>query len=92
MTKIPYEVEGTLHVVARLVQRIREVRSLGFQVRQEYLGPHVGSWCEISGRKIIFLDSSQTAADQLAALNEAIAGYSPARGETVTLSAGCDTC
>lgn len=60
------------HVVARLTKRIREARAMGFQIRQEFLGDQPGSWCEIGGRKIIFLDSSHSAVDQLSTLDEAI--------------------
>ncbi|MGV3485870.1 MAG: hypothetical protein ACO1RT_15740 [Planctomycetaceae bacterium] len=67
------------NIVQRLRRRIAEVRSLGFQIRQEFLQGHPSSWCEIGGKKTIFLDSSQPAADQIAALDEAIRSYQPAR-------------
>jgi hypothetical protein len=65
-------------VVARLAIRIREARRLGFHVRQEYLGGNVGNWCEIGGRKTVFLDASQAAGEQLAVLEQAIDSYRPA--------------
>lgn len=65
------------HIVARLRMRIREVRALGFRVRQEILGGHQANWCEIDGKKTLFIDASQTAREQLAAIDEAVADYVP---------------
>jgi hypothetical protein len=69
------DLSGGDNIVAKLNSRIREVRRQGFQVRQEVLGGHQSSWCEIGGKKILFLDASQTAREQLAAIDEALAGY-----------------
>lgn len=66
------------NVVARLASRMREARSMGFQVRQEFLGGQPGNWCEIAGTKFVFLDSSQSAIDQLSVLDHAIRSYRPA--------------
>jgi hypothetical protein len=63
------------HIVDRLRARIREVRAMGFHVRQEVLGAHQPNWCELGGKKVLFLDASQTARDQLASIEEALAGY-----------------
>jgi hypothetical protein len=65
-------------IVSRLSTRIREARAMGFQIRQEFLEGNPGNWCEIAGRKIVFLDSSQGAAEQLATLDQAISSYRPA--------------
>jgi hypothetical protein len=51
---------------------------MGFRVRQEFLDGQPGAWCEIAGRKTVFLDSAQTAAEQLATLEDAIRTYRPA--------------
>ncbi len=73
------ELPAAEHVVARLKMRIREVKSLGFQVRQELLGGQPSSWCEIGGKKILFLDAAQSAREQLAAIDETLASYVPPR-------------
>ena len=66
------------HIVARLRRRLAEVRAMGFQIRQEVLEGKPGTWCEIAGRKTVFIDASQPAIEQLAALNEAVRSYRPA--------------
>jgi len=73
----PY-IGGSLHIVARLAKRIREARELGFQIRQEFLGVHQSNWCEIAGRKTVFLDAAQTAVEQLTTLDDALQTYRPA--------------
>ena|GEM_PF-2067951 len=78
MQDTPHPVAAPLHVVARLAKRIREARAMGFQIRQEFLGGHPGSWCEIAGRKTVFLDASHSAVEQLSTLEEAIQSYRPA--------------
>ena len=64
------------NVVVRLKLRIREVRAMGFHVRQELLSGHRPNCCEIAGRKTLFLDASQSAREQLASIDEALASYS----------------
>ncbi len=66
---------GDENVIQRLRRRIREVRAMGFQVRQELLGGQPPAWCEIAGRKWLFLDAAQPARDQLRALEEVLADY-----------------
>jgi len=51
---------------------------MGFQIRQEFLGGQPGNWCEIAGKKFVFLDSAQSAIDQLSVLDDAIRSYRPA--------------
>lgn len=58
------------NVVERLRRRIGEARAAGLVVRQEVLGPHQPAWCELAGRKTVFLDSTQPARDQLAVLDQ----------------------
>ncbi len=67
--------EPSIHVVGRLAQRVREARAMGFHVRQELLFDGASNWCEIGGRKTVFLDSSQPAGEQLQALDAAIRNY-----------------
>jgi len=69
---------GRENVVQRLKSRIRDARAKGFIVRQELMGEHQPTWCEVKGRKILFLDASQPAREQLASLDEAMATYHPA--------------
>lgn len=63
------------NVVERLRTRIRQVRASGFIVRQEVLGPHQSTWCEIGGRKMLFLDAAQPAREQIATIDEVLADY-----------------
>jgi hypothetical protein len=67
------------NVVQRLRMRIREARAMGFQVRQELLGDQPAAWCEIGGRKVLFIDAAQPAREQIATIEEAIASYRPAQ-------------
>lgn len=63
------------NVVERLRTRIRQARASGFVVRQELLGPHQSTWCEIGGRKMLFLDAAQPAREQIATIDEVLADY-----------------
>ncbi len=60
------------NIVERLRSRIGQARVAGFVVRQEVLGPHQPAWCEIAGRKTLFLDSTQSAREQLAVVDEVL--------------------
>ncbi len=60
------------NVVERLAERIRYARSLGFDIRKEMLGGQAGACCEIAGRKTLFIDAAQTAAEQILAIDESI--------------------
>lgn len=63
------------HVVARLQHRIDEARAIGFKIRIEPLDGGQATWCEIAGVPTLFIDLSQTAAEQLRQLDETLAGY-----------------
>ena len=63
------------NVVSRLKQRLSEARSLGFKVRMELLSDEHASWCEIAGVPTLFVDLSQTAAEQLQQVEETLATY-----------------
>ena len=66
------------NVVVRLKQRLREARSIGFQVRMEALDGEQASWCEIAGVPTLFVDVSQTSAEQLHLVEETLAAYAEA--------------
>ncbi|TWU36544.1 hypothetical protein Q31b_48250 [Novipirellula aureliae] len=63
------------NVVERLRRLSSEVKKIGFQLRSEYLDGEQPTWCMIGKQKIIFVDLSQTAAEQLRQLEEALAEY-----------------
>ena len=63
------------NVVARLKRRMDEARLLGFKVRMEPLDGEQATWCEIGGVPTLFVDLSQTAAEQLHQVDEALASY-----------------
>ncbi|WP_231603041.1 hypothetical protein [Neorhodopirellula pilleata] len=62
------------NVLDRLARLTRIARQHGFEVRGEPLGNSQGgggsTWCEIRGRRILFLDLSQPAAEQAIAIRE----------------------
>lgn len=60
-------------IVQRLKRRIDEAHRLGFKVRHEWLDGLESSWCELGGVKMLFLDVSKNAAEQLEQVNGAIA-------------------
>lgn len=66
------------NVVQRLRTRIRQARASGFIVRQELLGPHQPTWCEIGGQKMLFLNAAQPAREQIITIDEALADYQTA--------------
>jgi hypothetical protein len=68
------------NVVARLKRRIDEARMLGFRVRMEPLDGEQATWCEIAGVPTLFVDLSQTAAEQLHQVDEALASYGQLHG------------
>jgi len=61
------------NIVQRLRRRIRETRRLGIDVRLEWLDGGQCDWCVIGKEIVVFLDSGQTAAEQLAQLEEIVA-------------------
>ena len=54
-----------MHTVELLARTLEFAESIGYEIRQEYLGGVGGGACEFSGRKWIFVDLALNAADQL---------------------------
>jgi hypothetical protein len=67
------QLEG--NVVERLRTRIRKAKACGFVVRQELLGSYQSTWCEVGGRKMLFLDAAQPAREQIATIDEVLEDY-----------------
>ncbi len=63
------------NVVTRLRRRIREAKAMGFKVRSEWLDDEQATWCEVGGVKTLFVDLSQTAAEQLRQLDETLEAF-----------------
>ena len=60
----------TENVLDRLKRMTRIARQHGFDVRGEPLEGAGCTWCEIRGRRILFLDLSQPATEQIVATRE----------------------
>lgn len=69
----PSEIKS--NVVERLKAKLNEARRQGFKVRMEFLDGEQASWCVIGGDPTLFVDQSQTAAEQLRQLDETLAAY-----------------
>jgi len=67
------------NVIERLRQRIRDAKGMGVRVRSEWLDDEQASWCEIGGVVTIFIDLSQTAAEQLQQLEDSLASLAAER-------------
>ncbi|TWT82191.1 hypothetical protein CA13_36520 [Planctomycetes bacterium CA13] len=63
------------NVVERLKRRSAEAKKLGFHLRTELLDGEQATWCMIGMKKTIFIDLSQTAAEQLRTLDEILADF-----------------
>ncbi len=63
------------HIVLRLKAKFQQARALGFRVRLELLSDQQASWCILAGKPTLFVDLSQTAAEQLRGIDEALADY-----------------
>ena len=63
------------NVVTRLRSRLNDARGLGFRVRMEPLDGEQATWCVIGGVPTLFVDLSQTAAEQLQQVNESLKAY-----------------
>lgn len=63
------------NIVQRLKAKLGEARSQGFKIRMEFFDDEQASWCVIGGVPTLFVDQSQTAAEQLRQLDEILAAY-----------------
>ena len=61
-----------MHTVELLDAALATARSLGYQVRFEWLGGSGGGSCELKGQKCIFVDMALTSAEQLVHVAEAL--------------------
>lgn len=75
MSNSPQHRESSDNVVARLQQRLIDARQAGLEVRLELLDGQQATWCEIAGSPTLFVDLSQTAAEQLQQVDEAVRAY-----------------
>lgn len=67
--------DETGNIVQRLKSQIKKAKSLGFTVRFELLDGEQPSWCVLGKSKVLFLDLSQTANEQLRSLNETLDSF-----------------
>lgn len=67
------------NVLQRLDRMTRIARNHGFEIRGESLGGGGSTWCEIRGRRVLFLDLSQPAAEQVLAIREILEETSAVR-------------
>jgi hypothetical protein len=61
-----------MHTVDLLEQAVAMAESVGYAVRQEWLGGAGGGSCEIRGRKWLFVDLALTPAEQLSQVLEVL--------------------
>lgn len=63
-----------MHTVELLNEAVQTAKSLGYEVRQDWLGGNGGGHCLVRGRKWLLLDMAQTADEQLDVVAEALRG------------------
>ena len=73
MPMTPSANRATENIVQRLNHRIEQAKGLGFEIRTEWLDGMESTWCELGGTKILFLDVSKNAVEQLDQVDKAIA-------------------
>jgi hypothetical protein len=61
-----------MHTVALLKEALDAARSLGYEVRQDWLGGNGGGHCLVRGRKWLLLDVAQSADEQLDIVGNAL--------------------
>ena len=72
----------SINVVERLKEQICRAETLGLAVRMEMLADQRATWCEIAGVPTLFVDLSQTAAEQLKQVEETLDAFSQASGHS----------
>lgn len=60
-----------MHTVERLERALKQARQQGFHIRQEWLETG-GGVCEFGGKRWLFIDLAQSAAEQLAQVRDAL--------------------
>jgi hypothetical protein len=61
-----------MHTVELREQALRMARQLGYCIREEWLDGNGGGQCEFAGRRWIFVDLAQSAAEQLEQVAETL--------------------
>jgi hypothetical protein len=63
------------NVVRRLKDKLKEARSYGLKIRMEMLCDEQASWCVVGGTPTLFVDLSQSVAEQLRQVDETLQAY-----------------
>lgn len=66
-----------MHSVDRLERALEQARAQGWEVRQEWLGETSGGACRVGARRILFVNLSLPAAEQLTQVLEALQSAQP---------------
>jgi len=61
-----------MHTLDMRDKAIATAKSLGYEIRQEWLDGQGGGLCEVAGRRILFIDQSQTPMEQLEVVLDAL--------------------
>jgi len=61
-----------MHTVELLEEALEAARSLGFDVRQDWLGGDGGGHCLVRGRRLLLLDVAQPPDEQLDVVADAL--------------------
>jgi hypothetical protein len=64
-----------MHVVDLLEEALGVAMNSGFEVRQEWLNENGGGLCRLGQRRMLFVDLSLTAHEQLEQIIESLANY-----------------
>jgi hypothetical protein len=63
------------NVAQRLAQAVATAKEMGFEVRKVVLDDQTPGWCQVGGKKILFLDLTATTGEQLDQIDQIIASY-----------------
>ncbi|QDS89994.1 hypothetical protein [Rosistilla ulvae] len=72
----------TQFALDRLGKAIATAKRLGFVVRSEWLGGSATGWCELGGKRILFVDLSLSVHEQLEQVEAAIEALQAERNKT----------